>query len=139
MKLRIFLATGAALALASCGKSANTTGAADEATATATTAEVSPASAASAAAPAVGGAPTRDYIIGKWAMTGDDCSATIEYRADGAMVGPGGTDTEHWQLKGVELTNTIFPGALIVSVVDQKHMNVHMADSKDPPKRVTRC
>ena len=109
-------------------------------TATATTAEANhPASAAPVAAPAAGGAPTRDYIIGKWAMTDDDCSATIEYRADGAMVGPGGTDTEHWQLKGAELTNTIFPGALIVSVVDQKHMDVHMADSKDPPKRVTRC
>ena len=41
--------------------------------------------------------------------------------------------------QGVELTKTVFPGKMILSVVDQKYMDVTSPDQPGPPHRVTRC
>jgi hypothetical protein len=139
MKARIFWATAAALSLAACGKPAGTGAEASASATTASLAAASPTQPAVPPAAASGSVPTRDYLIGKWAMNGDDCSTIIEYRADGAFLGPSGKEGEHWQLNGAELTNTIFPGKMILAVVDQKHMDVTDPDQPGPPHRVTRC
>ena len=142
MTTRILLTATIALALAACHKSeapADAPAAGDSVPAAAETA--APAASAEATPAATGKVPTRDYIVGKWAMAGDDCSATIEYRADGAFVGPGGSTTEHWKLDGDKLSTTVFPGYLTVSVIDQKHMQVQRSQDAGggAPNRVTRC
>lgn len=71
-------------------------------------AELAPApanEAVPAAAPAtaeVGGAPTADFMVGKWSAMDEDCSDTLEFRQDGTVVTPIGE--AKWTLAGDKLT-----------------------------------
>ena len=140
MRLFIVLVAGTALALTACGKSASPDIAANEAAAPAKVAETetaSPAPAAPAAA-GTGTAPTREYLLGKWALMDDDCSLTVEYKADGTLLGPQGQTFDRWQLDGAELTLASNPGKLILSVVDQNHMETRR-EGESESKRIARC
>jgi hypothetical protein len=57
---------------------------------------------ATPAAAAVGGAPTADYMVGKWSAVDEDCSDTLEFRKDGTLTTPIGD--AKWTLVGDKLT-----------------------------------
>src|SRR5687768_5870430 len=54
------------------------------------------------AAAEVGGAPTVDYMVGKWSAMDEDCSDTLEFRKDGTLTTPIGE--AKWTLVGDKLT-----------------------------------
>ena len=100
------LAALAAAMLTACGGGAESANnAANEVAAN----EVAPeAMAANEAAPVtsaaatVGGAPTADYMVGKWSAMAEDCSDTLEFRKDGTLATPIGD--AKWTLVGDKLT-----------------------------------
>ncbi len=54
------------------------------------------------AAAEVGGAPTAEYMVGKWSAMAEDCSDTLEFRKDGTLTTPIGD--AKWTLVGDKLT-----------------------------------
>jgi hypothetical protein len=135
MKLRIVLATSAALALAACGKSPTTTespGNASAAATTAATAEASPAT----TAPAADGTLSEAYLIGKWADVVDgNCKLAQEFKPGGKVDGL----FDSWKLAGNVLTVGMMGETqnLTVKVIDQKTMETQIAGAK--PHRLRRC
>jgi predicted lipoprotein len=132
MKLRILLATGAVLALAACGKSATP----PSADAGATAAAASTDSAAASVEAAAGGAPTKEYMIGKWADVKDgDCKLAQEFKADGKVEGL----FDSWKLNGSVLTVTMMGENkdIAVKVIDAKTLETKIAGAE--PHKLTRC
>jgi ABC-type transport system substrate-binding protein len=138
MKLRIFLATAATLALAACGKSAPVAEATGDATAAATT-EAAPATAAPAsAAPAAAGgtALTETYLLGKWADVKDgDCKLAQGFLAGGKVDGL----FDSWKIEGSNLVLGMMGEnqSLSVKIIDQKTMETKNGTSE--PHTLTRC
>lgn len=136
MKLRIILAATAALSLAACGKSE--TGPTD-ATAEASTRASAPASEPAAVAlPAAasaepGSAPTKEFLIGKWAEAGE-CELALQFNPDGTMVGP----FERWTLDAGVLAMEGNPSKIHLKVVDQDAMESRLDGTGDPHKLI-RC
>lgn len=131
--MRTYLAMAAALSLAACGGEK----AADEAKmddAAASTADAAAAPAVAAATPAAGSAPTKEYIVGKWAEEGDCGTMAIEFKADGSMVGP----ADKWELDGNALSFVGMPQKMMLSVVDDKTMKSRL-DGKEPANKLVRC
>ena len=97
-----------AAALSACGGGADAANNADTAEVTANEVAAPEAAAANDAAPVapaaaeVGGAPTVDYMVGKWSAMDEDCSDTLEFRKDGTVVTPIGE--AKWTLAGDKLT-----------------------------------
>jgi hypothetical protein len=117
MKLRIVLATSAALALAACGKSPTTT--------------ESPGT-----APAADGTLSEAYLIGKWADVADgNCKLAQEFKPGGKVDGL----FDSWKLAGNVLTVGMMGETqnLTVKVIDQKTMETQIAGAK--PHRLRRC
>ena len=140
MKLHIFLATAAALALAACGKSAPTAEASGDASAAATTeaapASAAPASAAPAAAAAGGTALTEAYLIGKWADVKDgDCKLAQGFLAGGKVDGL----FDSWKIEGSNLVLGMMGEnqTLSVKIIDQKTMETKNGTAA--PHTLTRC
>ncbi len=134
--MRNYLVLTAALSLAACGQSGADEAKADPADATksATADTAAKPAAAAAATSAAGSAPTKEYMVGKWAEAGDCGAMAIEFKADGSMVGP----VDRWELNGNELTFVGMPQKMVLSVVDDKTMESRL-DGKDPPDTLTRC
>ena len=141
MKANVILIAAAALALTACGTGGgneaaegNTAAAPGNATESSNEAAPSPATenASAPTAAAAGGAPTRDYVVGKWGEDGD-CTLAIEFRADGTTDGPFG----NWNLEGNRLTMADNPQAMTVTVIDQDSMSSVGADGRT--RRLTRC
>lgn len=136
--MRNYLVLAVAVSLVACGgKTDPDQGAANAAEATAEAAnaeEAAAPAAATAATPAAGAAPTKDYMVGKWAEAGDCGTMAIEFKADGSMVGP----VDRWELNGAELTMVGLPQKMVLSVVDDKTMESRL-DGKDPARKLTRC
>lgn len=136
MKRAIIIAAGAALALAGC-KKAETAAAAPEASpaATAAAGETAADSAAAATTPAAftaGEAPSKEFMVGKWAEK-DQCDLAIDFKADGTMVGP----FEKWNLANGELEMVGNPQKIKLKVVDKDTMESRNGD--DPPRTLVRC
>ena len=100
---RIILLLGAATALVACGKQDSTANASGNSAAVELAASnaAAPVSNAATATPAVAGALSADYMVGKWSAMGEDCSDTIEFRKDGTAVTPVGPGK--WTLTGDQL------------------------------------
>ena len=137
MKLRVILAATAALSLAACGKSDESAGAAAQASASAPAAEPSMAPTAvatTAAAPVEpGSAPTKEFLIGKWAEAGE-CDLALQFNADGTMIGP----FERWTLDGGVLAMEGNPSKIHLKVVDPDTMETRL-NGTAPPHKLTRC
>lgn len=137
MKLRIILAATAALSLAACGKSESSkTDATAEASAAASALASEPPAVAvpATAAPAeAGSAPTKDFLIGKWAEAGE-CELALQFNADGTMVGP----FERWTLENGVLAMEGNPSKIHLKVVDADSMESRLDGTGDPHKLV-RC
>ena len=92
--------------LAACGGGAESANnAAAEVAADQAAPEVAAANEAAAVTPAaaeVGGAPTADYMVGKWSAMDEDCSDTLEFRKDGSVATPFGE--AKWTLAGDQLS-----------------------------------
>lgn len=121
----------AAAMLSACGggaESANNAAAAEvaanetapEAAAANETAPVVPATAE------VGGAPTADYMLGKWSAIEEDCSDTLEFRKDGTLTTPIGE--AKWTLVGDKMTMDYGDGskqpASTLKVVSQDRIEI---------------
>ena len=94
----------AAAMLAACGGD-ESSNAATEVAANEAAPEVAAANDAAPVTPAaaeVGGAPTADYMVGKWSAIDEDCSDTLEFRKDGTLTTPIGD--AKWTLVGDKLT-----------------------------------
>ena len=98
----------AAAMLAACGggtaESANNAAAA-EAVANEAAPEAAAANDAAPATPAaaeIGGAPSAEYMVGKWSAMNEDCSDTLEFRKDGSVATPFGEGK--WTLAGDHLS-----------------------------------
>jgi hypothetical protein len=128
MKLAIIAAAAGALMLSACNKSEAPAAEASEA-ATPDAAAPAPADAAAA-----GGAPTKDFMVGKWGDNGD-CALAIEFKADGSMVGP----VDKWELddKGV-LTMVGLPQKMHLKVIDSDNMESRL-DGTGEPRKINRC
>lgn len=138
MKLRVILAATAALSLAACGKSDESAGAAAQASpsAPATEPSIAPAAVATAAAAApveAGSAPTKEFLIGKWAEAGE-CDLALQFNADGTMIGP----FERWSLDGGVLAMEGNPSKIHLKVVDPDTMESRL-NGTAPPHKLTRC
>lgn len=139
MKLRVILSAMAALSLAACGKSAEAGGeGAAQASASAPAATESAAPVASAAAAAAapvepGSAPTREFLIGKWAEAGE-CDLALQFNPDGTMIGP----FERWTLDGGVLAMEGNPSKIHLKVVDSDAMESRI-DGTGSPHKLTRC
>lgn len=130
--MRKTLIVAAALSLAACGgKSDDAKN--DSGNATAETAN-STATTSTAAAPSAGAAPTKDFMVGKWAEEGDCATMAIDFKADGSMDGP----ADKWELKGNELTFVGMPQKMVLSVVDDKTMESRL-DGTEAPRKLVRC
>jgi len=139
MKRAIIIAAGAALALAGCKQ-----GEADDATAVpseaAATAQAEPAgepagegaAAGTAAAFTPGEAPSKEFMVGKWAEK-DQCDLAIDFKADGTMIGP----FEKWNLADGELEMVGNPQKIKLKVVDRDTMESRNGD--DAPRTLVRC
>jgi hypothetical protein len=104
---RLGLVLSAAGLLAACGGAGDANeAAAAENLADAAAAPEAPAPdnavAATPAAAQVGGAPTVDYMVGKWSAMDEDCSDVLEFRKDGTLTTPIGE--AKWTLVGEKLT-----------------------------------
>lgn len=121
---------GAALALSACGSSdkpAATETAGAEATPTEALAAATPA------APAKSAAPSREFMVGKWAEKGE-CKLAIGFNADGTMDGP----YARWELADGVLTMVGNPQKMTLTVVDKDTMESRRS-STDAPRRLQRC
>lgn len=133
MNARMTIGALALVALAACGGSNETEATVTEtAAAAAAGAEPAPAAAEAAAAPAKGDAPTKAFMVGKWAEEGE-CDLAIDFKADGTMVGP----FDSWELKGNVLTMPPNPQAITLTVVDDKTLESRNGDR--PPAKLVRC
>jgi hypothetical protein len=93
---------------------------------------VTEAAAANEAAPVVpataevGGAPTADYMVGKWSAIEEDCSDTLEFRKDGSLTTPIGE--AKWTLVGDKMTMDYGDGskqpASTLKVVSQDRIEI---------------
>jgi hypothetical protein len=125
----IALIAGLALTLSACGEAKAPEAAPSEAAPAAS----APATAASApAAAASGGAPSKDFMVGKWGEEGG-CDMALEFKADGSMVGP----FERWELNGSDLTMVGNPQTIRLTVIDNDTMQSQVADSA--PRKLKRC
>ncbi|MEO6717568.1 MAG: hypothetical protein ABIM50_10045 [Novosphingobium sp.] len=134
MKIRVFLATATALALAACGKSPPTAEATGEATTEAASASAAPASAAPAAA--AGGALTEAYLLGKWADVKDgDCKLAQGFLPGGKVDGL----FDSWKIDGSNLVLGMMGEnqTLSVRIIDQKTMETKNGTAA--PHTLTRC
>jgi hypothetical protein len=97
-----------AAALAACGGGVDAANNEVSAEASANEAAASEAEATNEAAPVtpaaveIGGAPTVDYMVGKWSAMDEDCSDTLEFRKDGTLTTP--IADAKWTLVGDKLT-----------------------------------
>jgi len=137
MMLRMSMAAGAALLLAACNSGEKTDAGAQAsapASETAATPDAAADPAPAAAKATAGGPPSREFMVGKWAEDGD-CTLAIDFKADGAMVGP----VDKWELddKGA-LTMVGIPGTMQLKVVDDKTMESRR-DGTGDPRKLTRC
>lgn len=99
MNSRILTTFLAATVLAGCsGGTAETAN--NEAAVEAPSAPEAPA--VTPASAAAGGAPTADYMVGKWSAIDEDCADTLEFRKDGTLTTP--IAEAKWTLVGDELT-----------------------------------
>ena len=140
MKLRIILAATAALSLTACGKSesgpAGPTEAATEAAAPASAPASEPAAVAVPAAAASaepGSAPTKEFLIGKWAEAGE-CELALQFNPDGSMVGP----FARWTLENGVLAMEGNPSKIHLKVVNQDSMESRL-DGTGKPHNLVRC
>ena len=96
----------AAAMLTACGGGAESANnAAAEVAANEAAPEAAAANEAAPVAPAtaeVGGAPTADYMVGKWSAIEEDCADTLEFRKDGTLTTPIGE--AKWTLVGDKMT-----------------------------------
>ena len=95
----------AAAMLAACGGAESANNAAIEVAANEAPPEAAAANEAAPVTPAaaeVGGAPTADYMVGKWSAMEEDCSDTLEFRKDGSLTTPIGD--AKWTLVGDKMT-----------------------------------
>jgi hypothetical protein len=108
LNARTLLLIGAAAALAACNKQAAPANESAKATANETAAASTAAPVANDTAPVtpaaatVGGAPTADYMVGKWSAMGEDCKDTLEFKKDGTVLTPIGPGK--WDLVGDKLS-----------------------------------
>lgn len=138
MNRRIVMAALATIALSACDRAIET----DPALAAAASQSSAPSAAATAAperepaAPALanGAAPTKDFMVGKWAEVGDCQSEPIEFKADGSMIGP----FERWDLVDGVLTMVGNPARIKLVVIDQKTLESRIND-KSEPRKLERC
>jgi len=91
------------------------------------------AAASAATGPAAGGAPTRDFMVGKWAEDGE-CDLAIDFKADGSMVGP----VDEWELEDGKLTMVGLPQKMHLRVIDDRTMESRV-DGTGDPRKLTRC
>ena len=134
-------AAAALLILSGCGgqagndSTANAGSEANQAAAAGNEAEAAPAdnATASAAPVAAGGAPTREFVVGRWGEA-PNCDLAIEFRADGTMDGP----FDGWSLEGNQLTMVGNPQAMTLTVIDQNTMESRLGGTGDPT-RLMRC
>jgi hypothetical protein len=130
---RTIFTASAAIALAACGGGDKP--AADEAkdAAATETAASTAAVAAPATASAAGGAPTKDFVVGKWGTDGD-CALAFDLKADGTSDGPFGNWTYSDGVIGFPDT----PEAKItVTKVDDKTMD--SVNAQGGKHKMTRC
>ena len=142
MRIAPSLTIASLLALAACGSTAanDSVDAGNAATANvadpaANQAKPDEATNSATATPAAGAALTQEYIVGRWTDSGN-CADAIEFRADGAMVGPFGQDAR-WELRGSDLYMVGNPDPLRMTVVDQRTME--MVRPSGDRRRATRC
>jgi hypothetical protein len=82
-----------------------------------------------------GGAPTKDYMIGKWTEDASDCQhMVIQFNADGSMVGP----FEKWELDDGVLTMVGNPQKMHLTVIDPDTIESKL-DGTDSPRKIHRC
>ena len=78
------------------------------------------------AAAEIGGAPTADYMIGKWSAMDEDCADVLEFRKDGTMMTPVGE--AKWTLVGDKMTMDYGDGskqpASSIKVLSQERIEV---------------
>jgi len=117
----------AALLLAGCGEKQ------DAAAPAKAEADAAASPAAAAAAPAAGGAPTKEFMVGKWGEDGE-CELAIDFKADGTMVGP----VDKWELEDGKLTMVGLPQKMHLKVIDDKTMESRL-DGTGEPRKLTRC
>jgi hypothetical protein len=91
-----------------------------------------------AAAAAVGGAPTVDYLVGKWSALPEDCSEVLDFRKDGTVLTPIGE--AKWSLLGDQLTFDYGDGSsqkpLWIKVLSDERIEITRASGgKDIGKR----
>lgn len=134
-QMRFALGLTATMLLAACAKSAPDAANAASAANAAVEAPAAPAAAPAveAAAPAaVGGAPTADYMVGKWSAIEEDCSDTLEFRKDGTLTTPIGD--AKWTLVGDKMTMDYGDGskqpASTLKVVSQERIEVTTGSGK---------
>lgn len=95
----------AAAMLTACGGAESANNAASEVAVNEAAPEAAVANEAAPVTPAaaeVGGAPTADYMVGKWSAIDEDCSDTLEFRKDGSLTTPIGD--AKWTLVGDKMT-----------------------------------
>ena len=135
MRHAIIIAAGAALALTACKKTESAepaAGASEAATAAASEAAAVPAEAGAPADFTAGQAPSKAFLVGKWAEK-NECDLAIDFKADGSMVGP----FEKWDLKDGELEMIGNPQKIKLTVVDTDTMESQNGDDK--PRTLVRC
>ena len=134
----------AAAALAGCGggaDAANEAAASDKAVNTEAAAAAPAADNAVAPTPAaveIGGAPTAEFMVGKWSAMAEDCTDTLEFRKDGTLTTPIGE--ARWTLVGDKLTMDYGDGskqpASTLKVLSQDRIDITTGGgSKDISKR----
>ena len=133
MKLRLIFAATAALSLAACGKSAETGDSAAQATASAAPAPAASAPPLAAASVEPGSAPTKEFLVGKWAE-GGECDLALQFNADGTMIGP----FERWTLDSGVLAMEGNPSKIHLKVTDVDTMESRL-DGTGSPHKLTRC
>ncbi len=138
MQVRLILAATAALSLTACNKSAESADSAAQASASAPApaSSTAPLAATPSAAPASvepGSAPTKEFLIGKWAEAGE-CELALQFNADGTMVGP----FERWTLDGGVLAMEGNPSKIHLKVVSANEMESRI-DGTGSPHKLIRC
>jgi hypothetical protein len=135
MKFAAMITTSAALAMAGCSGSESANKVADKsptAQPNLVPKSVPPTAPESATSFVVGAAPSRAFMIGKWAMA-DDCKLAIGFRPDGTVDGP----FQSWSLTGANLSIDGDTDPVTLKVLDKDSMESNRAGS--PPHRIIRC
>ncbi len=134
MKIRFTVAAAVALALAGCGGGTESTGhASDEPASPAVSTVAATSTPDTQDAPATGGKPTKEFVVGKWGTDGD-CAMAIDLRADGTSDGPFG----NWSYSDGVISFADAPELKVnVTVVDDQTMESHNDSGKTA--KMTRC